>query len=148
MTFNITDNFYSKGFISEDCVTLSTVYKAKGNEAAIVYVMGTDVFEYNKNRRNMRNKVFTAFTRAKGWLKISGVDIKDSQLWKEIQCVFDNKFILKFTQTETKYKIERDKKEKQNKIRAKQNLNELKAMGYSKSDIDIMFDEMENAIDD
>lgn len=148
MTFNITDNFYSKGFISEDCVTLSTVYKAKGNEAAIVYVMGTDVFEYNKNRRNMRNKVFTAFTRAKGWLKISGVDIKDSQLWNEIQCVFDNKFILKFIQTETKYKIERDKKEKQNKIRAKQNLNELKAMGYSKSDIDIMFDEMENVIDE
>ena len=43
-TFNITDSFYSKGFIEEGSVTLSTVYKAKGNEAAIVYVMGTPSF--------------------------------------------------------------------------------------------------------
>ena len=34
-TFNITDSFYSKGFTEEGSVTLSTVYKAKGNEAAI-----------------------------------------------------------------------------------------------------------------
>ena len=47
-TFNITDAFYSKGFIDEGSVTLSTVYKAKGNEAAIVYVMGTQVFEQGK----------------------------------------------------------------------------------------------------
>lgn len=140
-TFNITDSYYSKGFIEENCVTLSTVYKAKGNEAAIVYVMGTQVFETNKNRRSMRNKIFTAFTRAKGWLKISGVDMENSQLWKEIKCVFDDNFILKFTQTETLYKIELGKKSKKAKAAAKKKIDELLKMGYSKEDIDLMIEE-------
>ena len=135
-TFNITDSFYSKGFTEEGSVTLSTVYKAKGNEAAIVYVIGTEVFEVNKNRRMMRNKIFTAFTRAKGWLKISGVDMENSQLWKETNEVIANNFILKFEQTEPKYKIERDKKNKKTKENAKKKISELFSMGLSKEEID------------
>lgn len=135
-TFNITDSFYSKGFTEEGSVTLSTVYKAKGNEAAIVYVIGTEVFEVNKNRRMMRNKIFTAFTRAKGWLKISGVDMEKSQLWKETNDVIANDFVLKFKQTEPKYKIERDKKNKRTKESAKKKISELFGMGLSKEEID------------
>lgn len=140
-TFNITDNFYSKGFTEENCVTLSTVYKAKGNEAAVVYVMGTDVFDASKNKRMMRNKIFTAFTRAKGWLKISGVNMVKSQLWKEIHHVFNDNFVLKFTQTETKYKIERDKKSKSKKATAKKKIDELIKMGLTKEDIEYLFEE-------
>ena len=114
-SFNLTDRSYSKGFIEEGCVTLSTVYRAKGNEAAQVYVMGTQIFENNSNRRSMRNRIFTAFTRAKGWLKISGVNIKDGKLWKEVEKVFENGFTLKFLQTEPRYVIERDKKNAKNK---------------------------------
>ena len=140
-TFNITDSFYSKGFIEEGSVTLSTVYKAKGNEAAIVYVMGTQVFQPRKNRRSMRNKIFTAFTRAKGWLKISGVNIEDDQLWKEINQVINDDFILKFIQTETKYTIERGKKStKDNKIKKK--IKELKQSGYNKEDISSILEEI------
>lgn len=134
-TFNITDSFYSKGFTEEGSVTLSTVYKAKGNEAAIVYVIGTEVFEENKNRRTMRNKIFTAFTRAKGWLKISGVDMEHSQLWKEINDVISKNFILEFVQTEPKYKIERDKKNKITKANAKKKIGELFNMGFSIKEI-------------
>ena len=140
-TFNITDSFYSKGFIEEGSVTLSTVYKAKGNEAAIVYVMGTQVFEQGKNRRSMRNKIFTAFTRAKGWLKISGVDIEDGQLWREIFQVINDNFTLKFTQTEPKFTVERGKKADRG-TKIKQKIEELKQAGYNKEDISSMLEEI------
>lgn len=140
-TFNITDSFYSKGFIDEGSVTLSTVYKAKGNEAAIVYVMGTQVFEQGKNRRSMRNKIFTAFTRAKGWLKISGVDIENGQLWREIVQVINDNFTLKFTQTEPKFTVERGKKA-DGGAKIKQKIEELKHSGYNKEDISSMLEEI------
>lgn len=140
-TFNITDAFYSKGFIDEGSVTLSTVYKAKGNEAAIVYVMGTQVFEQGKNRRSMRNKIFTAFTRAKGWLKISGVDIENGQLWREIVQVINDNFTLKFTQTEPKFTVERGKKA-DGGAKIKQKIEELKHSGYNKEDISSMLEEI------
>ena len=140
-TFNITDSFYSKGFIEEGSVTLSTVYKAKGNEAAIVYVMGTQVFQRGKDRRSMRNKIFTAFTRAKGWLKISGVDIEDGQLWKEIVQVINDDFTLKFIQTEPKFTVERGKKPIDD-AKIKKKIEELKQSGYNKEDISLMLEEI------
>ena len=71
-TYNVMDRDYVKGFYREGNVTLSSIFKAKGNEAAMVFVIGCDVFEDKKDSRIMRNKVFTAFTRAKIWLRISG----------------------------------------------------------------------------
>ncbi len=71
-TYNVMDRAYIKGFYREGKVTLSSIFKAKGNEAAMVFVIGCDVFENKKDSRTMRNKVFTAFTRAKIWLRISG----------------------------------------------------------------------------
>lgn len=72
-TYNVMDKDYVKGFYREGNVTLSSIFKAKGNEAAMVFVIGCDVFEDKKDSRIMRNKVFTAFTRAKIWLRISGM---------------------------------------------------------------------------
>lgn len=55
-------------------VTLSTVHKAKGNEAFVVYVMGCEaIYDYSEDTLEIRNKTFTAFSRTKGWLHISGV---------------------------------------------------------------------------
>ena len=140
-SFNLTDRSYSKGFIEEGCVTLSTVYRAKGNEAAQVYVMGTQIFEHNSNRRSMRNRIFTAFTRAKGWLKISGVNIKDGKLWKEVEKVFENGFTLKFLQTEPRYVIERDKKNAKNKKKVKQIIDKMKELDLSPEEFKMMLDE-------
>lgn len=104
---NLSDSFYEKGFAEDDCVTLSTIYKAKGNEAAMVFVIGSDVFERSKDDRNMRNKAFTAFTRAKAWLRISGIDISRESLWAEIIKVKENNFKLKFIYKEA-HVIQRD----------------------------------------
>lgn len=58
-------------FQKDDYVTLSTVHKAKGNEAFMVYVVGVDAVFDPDTVRN-RNKLFTAMTRAKGWVRVSG----------------------------------------------------------------------------
>lgn len=97
-TFNLSSNYYLKGFTKEGAVTLSTLYKAKGNEAAMIYVINSDVFNKRKNSVVMRNKIFTAFTRAKGWLRISGIDCDGKALFNEIEDVFKNNFEFKFIQ--------------------------------------------------
>lgn len=71
---NLQDDSYSiKDFQSEGKVTLSTIYKAKGNEAYIVYLMGIDALFHDPNPKN-RNRAFTAMTRAKGWLRVTGMN--------------------------------------------------------------------------
>lgn len=70
---NMQDGSYSiKNFSEKDHVTLSTVYKAKGNEAVAVYVLGIDALFHSPDARS-RNTIFTAMTRAKGWLWVSGI---------------------------------------------------------------------------
>lgn len=76
-------------------VTLSTIHKAKGNEAYSVYIMGTDFLCHNLNIRN-RNLLFTAMTRTKGWLYISGIGIHTQQLKKEIESALNNVPNIKF----------------------------------------------------
>lgn len=66
------DNYSIRDFQAEHCVTLSTVYKAKGNEAYVVYIVGIDALFHLPIPRN-RNRAFTAMTRAKGWLHITGL---------------------------------------------------------------------------
>ncbi len=84
-TNNILTSYFGDVFIVEGCITLSTVYRAKGNEAASVYVVGADSFnDYRKYDIFERNKLFTAFTRAKAWLKISGANDSMNFLADEI----------------------------------------------------------------
>ena len=104
---NLSNTFYEKGFSEDGCVTLTTVYKAKGNESAMVFVIGCDVVEPLKDNRTMRNKLFTSFTRSKAWLKITGIKIEKSSLVKEIQAVKDNDFLLDFVYKDAPV-IERD----------------------------------------
>ncbi|GBQ91297.1 superfamily I DNA/RNA helicase [Gluconacetobacter johannae DSM 13595] len=73
---NILNNPYSEpAFRIDGKVTLSTVYRAKGNEAAVVIVLGADAAVLET--RLGRNKLFVAFTRTKGWLRIFGCNNKN-----------------------------------------------------------------------
>lgn len=99
---NILNSYLGDEFVVDGSVTLSTVYRAKGNEAGLVYVVGVD--SYTKEEKNniiFRNKLFTAFTRSKAWLKISGIDFSNSailDLGKEIESTKNNdyKFIFRY----------------------------------------------------
>lgn len=83
---NVLLNPYNSiAFIKKDFVTLSTIHRAKGNEAAAVLVLGIDALYYTRDSRFSRNKIFTAFTRAKAWLRVSGVASAARYFFEEIE---------------------------------------------------------------
>ncbi|MFC0772568.1 DEAD/DEAH box helicase [Terrimonas alba] len=74
------DKFGEKGF-----VTLSTVYKAKGNEAFVVYIMAFDYLYDYIDFVFARNRAFTSISRSKGWCRISGTGIQMERAISEIK---------------------------------------------------------------
>lgn len=90
-TNNIHSDVYGiKDFYKEDHVTLSTVHKAKGNEAFIVYVVGVDALFAGGAGPRERNMLFTAMTRAKGWVRISGMGEDAKKCLEEVNQALQN----------------------------------------------------------
>ena len=84
-----SDSFGIRDFAKEGRVTLSTVHKAKGNEAFMVYVVGIDAALINPDVRR-RNMLFTAMTRAKGWIRMSGIGVGAIRCIKEMKDAKEN----------------------------------------------------------
>jgi superfamily I DNA and RNA helicase len=81
-TNNIIVPYTEPPFTIPGYVTLSTVYRAKGNESSVVFAVGVDAA--NTKTRSGRNKIFTALTRTKGWLRVSGIGAPATHLMAEI----------------------------------------------------------------
>ncbi|MFD0991318.1 DEAD/DEAH box helicase [Mariniflexile jejuense] len=96
-TFNLlTASNNNIKYSIENRVTLSTLNKAKGNESGMVYIVGTEYAFQNKDYIIDRNKIFTAITRSKGWVVLTGFK-KANQCKKEMDLLKQNdyKFIFK-----------------------------------------------------
>jgi len=74
-------------FWMEGGVTISRVPRAKGNEADMVYVVGLDNVARNESEVSLRNQLFVALTRSRGWVSISGVG--EYPLYEEMQRVIE-----------------------------------------------------------
>jgi superfamily I DNA and RNA helicase len=86
----------SSAFAEPDKVTLATVYRAKGNEAPIVYILSMEsLYDFAEEIEN-RNRAFTAISRSKGWLRISGVGRQMQKVANEIDLVLADLPRLKF----------------------------------------------------
>lgn len=102
-TFNLLDApSNTTDFMVEDYITLTTVYRAKGNEAGSVYIIGVDKIFDNKHSIGARNKLFTAITRANAWATISGMGKGALEFEKEIKKVIDNDYQLVFEMPDLK----------------------------------------------
>jgi superfamily I DNA and RNA helicase len=104
-----SDKYGIRDFFEEGRVTLSTVHKAKGNEAYIVFVVGIDAVSSNASPKD-KNIIFTAMTRTKGWLYMSGVGEKSKIFCDELAMAKNNFPFMKFKMpTEGEYrKLKRD----------------------------------------
>jgi superfamily I DNA and RNA helicase len=63
-------------FSEPSSVTFTGIFRAKGNEAAMVYVMNAqDCYSARIPRQTarVRNRLFTAITRSKAWVRVLGV---------------------------------------------------------------------------
>jgi uncharacterized protein YjbI with pentapeptide repeats len=54
-------------------ITVSRIYRAKGQEADTVYVVGLDNLAKAESNPYLRNQLFVAMTRSRGWVKLSGI---------------------------------------------------------------------------
>ncbi|KKL45284.1 hypothetical protein LCGC14_2357220, partial [marine sediment metagenome] len=76
-------------FFIKDRVTLSTIHKAKGNEAFSVYIICVDILFQNTNLTK-RNKLFTGITRSKAWVTLMGEGEYAEKCRKEIEEALKN----------------------------------------------------------
>jgi superfamily I DNA and RNA helicase len=133
----IADRYSEPAFLIEGKCTLSTVYKAKGNEAALVAVFGCDAVSLRA--RSGRNRLFTAFTRTKGWLRISGIAPGFSALHSEIIRALELSPTMHFTMPDPAQieMIQRDLSDKDSRIqRAREEVDRLRdSLGLSDDDL-------------
>jgi superfamily I DNA and RNA helicase len=82
-------------FWMEGGVTLARVSRAKGNEADLVYVVGCDRVARKESDLSLRNQLFIALTRTRGWAVLSGVG--DYPFYQEVRDVITSGTTLTFT---------------------------------------------------
>jgi superfamily I DNA and RNA helicase len=71
-------------------VTLTHVFRAKGNEAGIIYVINAEQMASYTNEIEARNRAFTAISRSKGWVRILGSGPRMEQVNTELQVIIKN----------------------------------------------------------
>jgi superfamily I DNA and RNA helicase len=103
-------------FFKKDSVVISGIYRAKGNEAPMVYVLGGEYCHEGIGLIRRRNILFTAITRSRGWVRLCGVGDAMKGLQAEWNQVVKNRFQLTFTvptpdELEKMRKIHRDRTE-------------------------------------
>ena len=83
-------------FFQKDSITISQIYRAKGNEAAMVYFVNADYCYDGYNLASKRNILFTGITRSKAWVRVSVVLKNMSKLIDEFEKVKKHNFELNF----------------------------------------------------
>lgn len=84
-------------FLQPGSVTVSGIYRAKGNEAPMVYIVNADHCAIGHELIRLRNILFTGITRSRAWVRITGVGRGMDALQAEIDRVVSNEFKLTFT---------------------------------------------------
>lgn len=91
---------------SKNSVAITSIYRAKGNEAPMVYVVGCEYCYGGINVSRRRNILFTAITRSRAWVRASGVGSNMLSLMNEYNAIKDDNFQLEFRYP-TKQQLER-----------------------------------------
>ncbi|MGK7945338.1 MAG: DEAD/DEAH box helicase [Microcystaceae cyanobacterium] len=95
-------------FFQENSIAFTGIYRAKGNEAAMVYVINAQecLLGSKVEIAKKRNILFTAMTRSKAWLRVIGYGGQMQWLKKEFEQMKSKEFSLEFT-----YPTEEDRKQ-------------------------------------
>ena len=87
------DTFYLDG----ESVTFSGIHRAKGNEAAMVYIINAhDCQSAAFDLARIRNRLFTAMTRSKAWVRVLGIGRRMDALTREYETLKAQNFSLDF----------------------------------------------------
>jgi superfamily I DNA and RNA helicase len=83
-------------FTKANSITAASIYRAKGNEAPMVYVLNAEWCAIGQEMIKLRNILFTAITRSRAWVRICGVGTEMDVLEEEISKVRQNNYKLSF----------------------------------------------------
>lgn len=85
-------------FFREDSVVYTSIRRAKGNETFMIYILSAQKCVNSLRRRSDRNALFTAITRAKGWVRVLGYGEDMQILNKEFEEIKRHDFKLFFNE--------------------------------------------------
>lgn len=77
-------------------ISCSAIYRAKGNEAPMVYIVNADCCYEGIELIKLRNILFTSITRSRAWVIICGVGSAMDGLIAEIQMFINKDYVLDF----------------------------------------------------
>jgi len=84
-------------FFREETITFTSINRAKGNEAAMIYVINAQECFSGYELAIKRNILFTAMTRSKAWLRVLGYGENMRGLVEKFNKIREKKFVLEFT---------------------------------------------------
>lgn len=83
---------------NNESVAFTGIYRAKGNEAAMVYIVNSEsCYDTPRGIARIRNQLFTAITRSKAWVRVLGIGESMDKLIEEYQKIKEYNFTLDFT---------------------------------------------------
>lgn len=84
-------------YAGEGRVTISSVFRAKGNESYIIYVVGFEELYNYVDAIDNRNRAFTAISRSKAWVRITGIGAGMRKAKNEINAILADVPRFRFT---------------------------------------------------
>lgn len=121
-----------------DSIAFTGIYRAKGNEAAMVYVINAEAcYDSLFELARKRNQLFTAITRSKAWVRVVGVGEDMNKLIAEYRKVKEHNFTLDFVYPN---KSQRDKI---NLINRDMSTAERKKIEQRKTDLSSLLKDLE-----
>ena len=80
----------------DDSIAITNIYRAKGNEAPVVYIINSQYCYEGLELEKRRNILFTAITRSKAWVSLYGCGQKMDNLIDEAEKIIENQFEFRF----------------------------------------------------
>ena len=90
-------NISADQIFQPDSVAIAHIFRAKGNEAPMVYAIDAQYAAADFNAVTRRNKLFTAITRSRAWVRITGYGEQMKPIENEVVSIHDRNFQLQFT---------------------------------------------------
>ena len=150
LSIHMAGSLNPEDFFREDSIVYTSIFRAKGNETFMVYIINAQRCINSLVPRSDRNALFTAITRSKGWVKVMGYGEEMQSLCKEFEQVKRNGFKLHFDRYPSE--IEREQMVLNNSDLDEQTLKSIqdarskiaraKATGKSMSNIQLMMEIM------
>ena len=117
-------------FFSGDAVIFTSIHRAKGNEAAMIYIIDAHECFSGSELARKRNILFTAITRSKAWVRVSGYGSNMVGLSEEFDQIKNANFSLNF-----RYPTQNER-EKMNIVNRDRSINQRKVLERKNRELD------------